>query len=131
MEIPCCVACHRDLPADTVRYCDAICQRAYAKAIEYMVDPLVVVLCLHRGTCAICNEPLRPNDGRPAGVVDHDHETGWFRDVLCNGCNSGLGMFGDDPERMRAAAQYVQAHRRSRGRAQRTIGVRLPAREGV
>jgi len=52
------------------------------------------------GVCRICERP-RPN------CVDHDHETGRIRGVLCATCNAGLGHFRDDVERMRAAAAYL------------------------
>lgn len=44
-------------------------------------------------------------------VVDHDHQTGKIRDALCRRHNLALGMMGDDPELLRAAAAYVQGHR--------------------
>lgn len=60
--------------------------------------------------CAIC----KGTD--PAGrnwCVDHSHETGAVRGVLCNHCNRGLGMFADDTERIFAAIQYLKDFRRS------------------
>jgi hypothetical protein len=52
--------------------------------------------------CAIC--------GRPATANDHDHLTGKLRDPLCHPCNSGLGMFGDDVDRLLTAAAYLTRH---------------------
>lgn len=40
--------------------------------------------------------------------VDHDHETGRVRGVLCFNCNSALGQFKDRPDTMRRAADYVE-----------------------
>jgi hypothetical protein len=40
--------------------------------------------------------------------VDHDHKTGELRAILCFKCNSALGNFDDDPERMHRAARYVE-----------------------
>jgi hypothetical protein len=53
-------------------------------------------------SCPIC--------GQAATHLDHDHSTGKLRSFLCNGCNVGLGAFGDDPDRLRAAADYLEAH---------------------
>ena len=52
--------------------------------------------------CVICGseEPL---------VVDHDHNTGEIRGMLCNHCNRGLGHFRDDPALLEFAAQYLYA----------------------
>lgn len=57
------------------------------------------------GLCAICQ-------AAPAAHVDHDHETGAVRALLCFNCNGGLGQFKDDPRVLRAAAEYVEEHRR-------------------
>lgn len=53
------------------------------------------------GRCAICETAA-------ALVVDHCHTTHSIRALLCSPCNVGLGMFGDDPARMRAAARYIE-----------------------
>jgi len=53
------------------------------------------------GSCAIC--------GSTADLrLDHCHRQGNVRGVLCNSCNLGLGIFGDDPERLEAAASYLR-----------------------
>jgi Recombination endonuclease VII len=55
------------------------------------------------GLCAICK-------AAPAVHVDHDHETGAVRALLCFNCNGGLGQFKDDPAVLRSAAEYVSFH---------------------
>jgi len=65
------------------------------------------------GLCKICGSPPKPEGVRAESKLhaDHDHATRQRRDLLCSGCNKGLGCFGDDPVRLRAAAAYVERHR--------------------
>ncbi len=58
------------------------------------------------GVCAICGKAPESRL-----VVDHNHETGKIRGLLCSHCNRGLGCFGDTPINMRLAASYVEKHR--------------------
>jgi len=52
------------------------------------------------GRCGICR--------RDAALhVDHDHESGQVRGLLCHPCNTALGLFGEDPERLLAAAEWI------------------------
>jgi hypothetical protein len=56
------------------------------------------------GVCAIC---FRPQNGGRALDVDHDHETGQVRGLLCGACNAAIGLLGDTPDRLRRAAVYL------------------------
>lgn len=52
------------------------------------------------GTCVFCD--------RAATYVDHDHETGRVRGVLCNPHNTFLGRMGDgDPDRLNVYLRYL------------------------
>ena len=54
------------------------------------------------GICAICQSAMvLPH-------VDHCHQTGRVRGILCLRCNSGIGMFGDSPSTVRRAASYLE-----------------------
>jgi hypothetical protein len=55
------------------------------------------------GLCAIC---LKTLGAKPH--VDHDHETGEVRGVLCFNCNGGLGQFRDDAAVMARAVRYLE-----------------------
>lgn len=64
------------------------------------------------GLCAVCGLPETTKGGRfgttTMGLaVDHDHATGEIRGLLCHMCNRAIGQFGDNAERMRLAASYI------------------------
>lgn len=55
--------------------------------------------------CPICEKPI----GQAANDfhVDHDHDTGLMRGLLCHRCNRALGLFGDSENGLRAALVYL------------------------
>ena len=53
--------------------------------------------------CAICRSPIGYES-----AVDHDHETGKVRGLLCGSCNKGLGFFKDNIDSLKAAAKYLE-----------------------
>ena len=57
------------------------------------------------GVCAIC-ETDTPG-GRGRFHVDHCHESGKIRGLLCNDCNVGIGRLADDALRCIQAAKYL------------------------
>ena|ERR1700738_3207188 len=59
---------------------------------------------LQNERCAICAAFMkRPN-------VDHCHDTGRFRGLLCLKCNLGIGMFQHDLNKLVSAIQYLSQH---------------------
>ena len=50
--------------------------------------------------CAICGAATKL-------LVDHNHETGKVRGLLCNNCNTGLGVFRDSIGILNSAANYI------------------------
>jgi hypothetical protein len=58
-------------------------------------------LCARDPICAICKLPKRL-------VTDHNHTTNKVRGRLCNNCNTALGKFGDGPELLIRALEYLK-----------------------
>ena len=65
------------------------------------------------GKCAICHNPeTRKIHGRVTDLaVDHDHETGVVRGLLCHRCNFILGLAKDKPQTLLDAAAYLLRHK--------------------
>ena len=66
------------------------------------------------GLCSICSEvmanhPTLRREKRGA-CVDHNHRNGKVRDLLCNRCNQGLGLFRDNAVFLESAAAYLRRH---------------------
>lgn len=59
------------------------------------------------GKCAICFVELKTLP-RKQVHADHCHDSDQPRGVLCHHCNTGLGAFRDDPERLARAIEYLK-----------------------
>jgi hypothetical protein len=80
-------------------------RKKYGITLEQYED----MLAAQDGCCAICKRAVEAAPRRLH--VDHDHVTGRVRGILCYLCNTGLGVFKDDVERMRAAIEYLEARK--------------------
>jgi len=68
--------------------------------------------------CKICGIPETENsldkNGNPKRLsIDHDHETGQIRGLLCNPCNTALGSFRDNVESLQRAILYLEGSKNS------------------
>lgn len=87
-------------------------RRNYHTKARYGLTSADVDLLLRRqeGKCALCKRVLvRFGNRRTEAQIDHCHDSGVVRGVLCGGCNRGLGSFEDNAEALEAAARYVSA----------------------
>ena len=81
-------------------------QRRYGlSAADYQA-----MLARQGGRCAACRRKPKP---KCRLQVDHCHKTGQVRGLLCNRCNTMLGMGDDDPDRLRAGIAYLEAAERA------------------
>lgn len=70
------------------------------------VEGLHLLQAQQGGRCGIC----RSTGGGRRLVVDHDHDTGEVRGLLCHSCNLGLGHLRDSELLLRRAADYLRRH---------------------
>jgi len=62
------------------------------------------------GKCAICKTPA---DECTVLCIDHDHEKGIVRGLLCSTCNRAIGLFKDNPLILIAAADYLKEQKQN------------------
>jgi hypothetical protein len=60
---------------------------------------------IQQPSCSICSVNF---DSEILPCVDHCHDTGKIRGVLCNACNVGLGYFKDDVGSLQQAISYLR-----------------------
>lgn len=63
------------------------------------------------GVCRICKKPetCKGNNGEVKMLaIDHCHDTGKVRGLLCNNCNRAIGLLGDDVDTLLNAVEYLR-----------------------
>ncbi|WP_425394616.1 endonuclease VII domain-containing protein [Actinoplanes rectilineatus] len=76
------------------------------KKYDLTVEQLRALVEAQGNRCAIC---LRPPVGENLDI-DHCHKTGKVRALLCRHCNTALGLFAENHERLLKAAEYLRNH---------------------
>lgn len=73
------------------------------------LDDYNVMLQEQNCQCLICQTSIAmfASENFEVAHVDHCHETGEVRGLLCHRCNKALGGFRDDPEVIKRAYQYL------------------------
>lgn len=86
-----------------------VAQKRYSLKKRYAITPreYELMLLAQRSRCAICGD--EPSGKIKTLCIDHDHETGQVRRLLCSPCNKGLGHFRERPDLMRKAADYIES----------------------
>lgn len=80
------------------------------KGSKKYLEKRIELLSDQWGACGICRKDL--NNNVKFIHLDHCHETGQLRGVLCHKCNIGLGMFMDNIEALENAIEYVKYFRK-------------------
>jgi len=81
--------------------------RYLLKKYNMGLDTYKEMLSEQNGLCAICHKRPRVDT---LLVVDHNHDTGSVRGLLCSPCNVGLGCFRDDEHSLLRAIKYLMTH---------------------
>jgi hypothetical protein len=71
---------------------------------NFSIDWYMRTAAEQQNKCAICDRIPKKL------VVDHDHEDGQLRGLLCQQCNTAIGMLRDNAVLVRRALLYLEAH---------------------
>jgi len=90
------------------------CMKHYEMQRKYDLSPerYEEILLSQGRVCAICEKQPSQNRGDSI-VVDHDHDTGEVRGLLCSNCNRGIGLLQDSVNLLNSAASYLKLHGKS------------------
>lgn len=85
-----------------------VCRGIGLRASTYGLSWDETARLLESGCCDVCG--LKPDTLKELHI-DHCHESDRVRGVLCNGCNTAIGLTREDPAVLRKLADYVESHR--------------------
>ena len=125
MEMKNCSWCKETLPLDRFskrtyssgnigyqskcKSCEKVSKKRYYKphenirrALNISDSDYTTLIEKSQGHCEVCSRPLTKI------CIDHDHNTGKVRGVLCNNCNTALGLVGDNVSTLTKLIQYLE-----------------------
>ena len=88
----------------------AVLRRLRRSATDMGFDPneIEAYFLTHNGLCDVCGQPPGERDPRSKRLcIEHDHETGEFRGLVCRKCNLAIGLMDDNPKWLIEAANYL------------------------
>jgi len=77
------------------------------------IEVIVNKLDNQKGCCEICGDSLVYPDSTKSYAVDHNHETGEVRGLLCNFCNTALGYLKEDINIVSNLLLYIEKYNAS------------------
>lgn len=84
--------------------------KMYQKKYKYGLskEDYINLLNVQENKCKICLEKFKSTDRYNSPCVDHCHDTGKVRGLLCHSCNKALGGFKDNIELLENAILYLK-----------------------
>lgn len=84
-------------------------KRVYRLEKKFLVSEQTLrdIMDSQKGCCDICGITLVSPESIRSFAVDHDHATGDVRGLLCNNCNTAIGLFLDNIEILKSAIKYL------------------------
>lgn len=88
------------------KYLNKIHQKKYKYGITE--EEYLQMFLNQKNSCKICQTPFSDESRYTLAVVDHCHETGKVRGLLCQRCNRALGGFKDSLEILKNCISYLE-----------------------
>lgn len=85
-------------------------RRAALKRYGMTPSGYEAMLVAQNHSCAICAAPQYSGASKRRLSVDHCHDSGEVRGLLCGPCNAAIGLMKDDPKRLLSAVSYLHEH---------------------
>jgi hypothetical protein len=88
-------------------------KHAFLKKYGLTLEQHAEMVKQQSGKCLICDTQPNPMLGnKKKGLhVDHCHETGKIRGLLCHNCNCAIGLLNDDAGNVRRLLEYIEKHK--------------------
>ena len=102
----------RARPKGTKKYKRAVYAGNIKRKYGVTIEQYDLMFKCQDGVCAICHkpEPRHYNGVRMRLAVDHNHDTGEARQLLCSKCNFVIGLAQEDPDILEKAVSYLNKH---------------------
>lgn len=94
--------------ADKARSAESYRRSDLKRRYNITAEDYDTMLAAQGGVCMLC-AAIECGAGRKYFCVDHNHDTGVVRGLLCNSCNRALGALRDDPDLVARALRYLLA----------------------
>lgn len=95
----------------TIKYRKNNKEKGYSACIKHLygitIEDYKIMFKNQKGKCAICNTNRMPKNQKRFNI-DHNHQTGKVRGLLCQLCNSGLGKFKENKRALKRAIKYLE-----------------------
>lgn len=101
-----CKSCAKRSAPDQAK---AVRKHKLKKLYKISLEDFEMMYASQLGKCLICENYV----SKDKICIDHDHESGKTRGLLCRKCNIGLGMFNDEESLLNNAASYILRARNS------------------
>lgn len=90
------------------RYPEKVRALRLKNSYNLTLDQYNKMLEMQNKSCAICRR--HSSEFKRTLSVDHDHETGEVRGLLCSPCNTAIGLFRENLVIIKLAASYIEKH---------------------